>query len=146
MNIIFLDIDGVLNCEYTTERHNGCTGIDKFLLHRFLKIQKKTSAKVVLSSTWRIGRVYPLMALALNLPIIDRTRDGEHLSMRSEPRGYQIKDYLDKHPEVTQYVIVDDDSDMLLWQQHYFFKTDNYSGLTPTTTYLIKRFFTHKTF
>jgi hypothetical protein len=35
---------------------------------------------------------------------------------------------------------------MLLWQQHNFFQTDNYSGLTPTTTYKIKRFFTQKTF
>ena len=41
---------------------------------------------------------------------------------------------------------VDDDGDMLLWQQHNFFQTDNYSGLTPNICYKIKRFFTHKTF
>ena len=40
----------------------------------------------------------------------------------------------------TDYVIFDDDSDMLLWQQKHFFKTDNYSGLTPTTCYKAKRY------
>ena len=39
------------------------------------------------------------------------------------------------------YVIIDDDSDMLLNQQEHFFNTDYYSGLTHNTCYRIKRFF-----
>jgi hypothetical protein len=50
--------------------------------------------------------------------------------------------YYDFH----RYAIIDDDSDMLLNQQHNFFQTDNYTGLTPNTCYRIKRFFTHETF
>jgi hypothetical protein len=45
-----------------------------------------------------------------------------------------------------RYVIVDDDSDMLLNQADHFFKTDGYMGLTPTTCYKIRRYLTHKTF
>jgi hypothetical protein len=40
------------------------------------------------------------------------------------------------------YVIIDDDSDMLLHQAEHFFLTDNYSGLTPNTCYKIKRYLT----
>ena len=39
------------------------------------------------------------------------------------------------------YVIIDDDSDMLLWQANHFFQTDSYSGLTPNICYRIKRYF-----
>ena len=42
------------------------------------------------------------------------------------------------------YAIIDDDSDMLLWQKDNFFQTDSYSGLTPTTCYKIKNFFMQK--
>ena len=38
-----------------------------------------------------------------------------------------------------------DDSDMLLNQKEHFFQTDNYSGLTPTICYKIKRFITGRT-
>lgn len=48
--------------------------------------------------------------------------------------------------EFYRYVIIDDDSDFLINQQYNFFQCDNYSGLTPTIIYKIKRFLTHKTF
>ena len=32
MNIIFLDVDGVLNCTYTTINYNGITGIEEVTL------------------------------------------------------------------------------------------------------------------
>jgi hypothetical protein len=51
MKVIFLDIDGVLNCWATTERWRGYIGIDPKLAQRFAELV--TGAKVVLSSTWR---------------------------------------------------------------------------------------------
>ena len=50
--------------------------------------------------------------------------------------------YFDFH----RYVIIDDDSDMLLNQQFNFFQCDKYCGLTPTIAENIIIFFTHKTF
>lgn len=57
-------------------------------------------------------------------------------------QGYQAqRSPLEYIPEETiNYVIFDDDSDMLLKQEKHFFQTDNYTGLTPTTIYKAKRF------
>lgn len=55
MKIIFLDIDGVLNCEYSKSRCDGFIGIDMTKLRLLKQIVDATGAKIVLSSTWRIG-------------------------------------------------------------------------------------------
>jgi hypothetical protein len=82
--------------------------------------------------------------------IIDKTG---HCECRN--RGCEIHSWLKDNCEAWfgvhyfdfyRYAIIDDNGDMLLGQAHNFFKTDNYSGLTTTTVYLIKRFLTHKTF
>ena len=44
-------------------------------------------------------------------------------------RGHEIQEWLDKHPEVTRYAILDDDSDMLPEQMPNFFKTTFQNGL-----------------
>ena len=41
-----------------------------------------------------------------------------------------IEKYLDKHKEITEYVILDDDSDMLPEQKGHFVKVDAKKGLT----------------
>ena len=38
-------------------------------------------------------------------------------------RGHEIQYWLDIHPEVTNYVILDDDNDFLDTQQKYFIQT-----------------------
>lgn len=45
-------------------------------------------------------------------------------------RGVEIKQYLDEHQEIENYVILDDDSDMLLSQKDHFIKTDSESGIS----------------
>ena len=56
-------------------------------------------------------------------------------------RGDEIKDWLDKHPEVTDYAILDDDSDMLPEQFVKFHHCDPWFGLSPNHLYRIKRQF-----
>lgn len=58
---------------------------------------------------------------------------------RRSSRGDEIKDWIDKYG-CANYVILDDDSDMLKEQMKHFFWCDNYFGLTPTRCYQIKRF------
>lgn len=41
-------------------------------------------------------------------------------------RGKEIDEWLSKHPEVTKYVILDDDTDMEEHQLPFFIKTDPY--------------------
>lgn len=43
-------------------------------------------------------------------------------------RGAQIQAWLDRHPEVEQWAIIDDDSDMLPEQAHRFIKTTTDNG------------------
>lgn len=51
--MIFLDIDGVLNCAETAQRHRGVIGIDPYLVAIFNRIIFATEAKIVISSSWR---------------------------------------------------------------------------------------------
>lgn len=48
---------------------------------------------------------------------------------RDRYRGSEIKEWLDEHPEVTNYVIIDDDNDMLEEQEPYLVQTSWYDGI-----------------
>ena len=55
MKIIFLDVDGVLNCDTTEETVNGWVFVDDDKIKLVRYIVDKTGAKIVLDSTWRQG-------------------------------------------------------------------------------------------
>lgn len=59
---------------------------------------------------------------------------------RESLRGEEIKKWIDKHKNVTAYVILDDDSDMLAEQMKLFFLVDGYYGLTPNILYKINKY------
>lgn len=123
-NIIFLDIDGVLNdmeCfrKFRDVRHNysKCLiGYERLLLTNLLDIDldkiyllkeliNNTNSKVVITSSWRKLKIYPLVEdylIKLGIPIIDTT------PYIDSKRGVEIKTYLMKH-EVSDYIIIDDD-------------------------------------
>ena len=125
MKILFLDIDGVVNCATTKQRHRGFIGIqpDKATIIR--RIINETKCEVVLSSTWRkdINSMAEVKRRVCHF--IDRTPNSS-----SGIRGNEIKFWLDQHPEVTKYAILDDDSDMLEEQLPNFFKTTWKGGIT----------------
>ena len=53
MKVIFLDIDGVLNCKQTPNPRKFPFIVDPVLLGRLNRLLGLTDAKVVLSSNWR---------------------------------------------------------------------------------------------
>lgn len=58
MKVIFLDVDGVLNTNKTQRRLDCCnefTFVDARKVLRLRDIVERTGAKLVLSSTWRLG-------------------------------------------------------------------------------------------
>lgn len=167
-NIIFLDIDGVFNCQlFYTESQRirkklrkdvkaGVIDGDNYYKESLCSIRigwfnelcKSVDAKVVISSTWRHGKTISELQSILNnsgasFEIIDIT---PCLRFEGSVRGNEIKAWIDTNIEkpynFKSYVIIDDDSDILYWQRNNFFQTDNYSGLTPTICYKIKAFFT----
>ncbi len=59
-------------------------------------------------------------------------------------RGEEIQEWLDEHPEVEDYAILDDDSDMLPEQFVKFHHCDPWFGLSPNHLYRIDRQFENK--
>lgn len=146
MKVIFLDIDGVLNLRNRTR--------DKFgsLFHKkwqdnFNSIIEETDAKIVISSTWRSDGLEVMKKMwkqrKLKGEVIDITPFFYHKDF-NVPRGCEIDfwlkekgrfqrinwckdtqmEYLNKSL-VKNYIILDDDSDMLYKQREHFIKTSN---------------------
>lgn len=151
MRCIFLDLDGVLNsietCHYYHDLSGGGNGYGGLfhpptvptydnvlwgqkLVDNLKKIVDATDAKIVISSTWRMGHPWPTFIDMFkiyyweNAPVIGAT------PIKHTKRGYEIQEYLNKHPEVTNYVILDDSTDMLAEQFDNFVNTDEKVGLT----------------
>ena len=155
MKIIFLDIDGVLNCE-SAYRNGECQYQEwvwedgrKDHYQRFCvrskellnKLIDETGAKIVISSTWRHSGIN-FMKKVWEMEEMKGEIIGITPSMRTKgidiPRGMEIKFYLeemgfthinwseDKQQKrmdesgVENYIIIDDDSDMLYNQRHHF--------------------------
>lgn len=133
MKVLFLDIDGVLNSTRSAVALHGYPRVyavedgscfDQIAVHLIRGLCAASGAKIVLSSTWRLSDQWERIGPALDLPIIDRTPS------LLGPRGAEIARWLADHPEVEQWAIVDDDSDMLDGQLSRFVKTSHFDGLT----------------
>ena len=182
-NIIFLDIDGVLNCQLMYEeqlkreesykdykevkkelrwkvKHNEIgrlvfysSQIDSKRIEWLNDLCIKTDSQIVISSTWRKGKsVDELQEIfdfcGATFIVLDKTGDclcGTRGCEISNWKGKNWQKYfgLESH-SLANYVIIDDDNDMLLSQQANFFQTDPYSGLTPNTCYKIELFLNTK--
>lgn len=144
MKVLFLDIDGVLNSEQSAVYYNrlnvengGLTDfpcpIAKSNLHSIL--EEFPDLKIVVSSVWRLGETLESMrgVLASYAMVKPERVIGTTPCIRKEgggsvPRGLEIQAWLDRHPEVERFVIVDDDSDMAHLMDH-FVKTSWRHGL-----------------
>ena len=178
MKIIFLDIDGVLNHQnWFSRRHKEVNQNDVVSHYPFYefdpesveqlnRIIDETGAKVVVSSTWRLGRTITQLQEILDRvgfigEVIDKTpnfhakgtdNDGERIGY-TIPRGCEIDWWLDNKGKfqrinwsteeqqkyidksiVKNYIIIDDDSDMLYNQREHFIHTSFMSGLTNELT------------
>jgi hypothetical protein len=108
MKVIFLDIDGVLNCKKTPNPRKLPYIVDPVLLARFTRLVESTGAKVVLSSTWRYDPAGLFSAKHWGIPFIDITPDMPHV-----PRCKEILGWLEKHPDVSRFAVIDDEDDGL---------------------------------
>ena len=114
MIYLFLDVDGVLNCDSTKERCMGFLGIEPGKVKLLKYIVDMTGAEIVLTSTWKYGwepvkkqfndewANYLDAALAAEgLKAIAKTEDS------GEDRGAGIIEYLKEHP-AKAWVVLDD--------------------------------------
>ncbi len=135
--ICFLDYDGVVNTPMWNEKGTKCTynfpsdnKVNNFQAVQWLsEACQKFHYDIVVTSTWRWDANYKEClingGLREGIEILGRTSE-----LRDQPRGAEIKAYLDAHPEIKYYVIIDDDSDMLHEQMDHFIKTDYRIGFT----------------
>lgn len=117
MKVIFLDVDGVLNnWDTTVFTAKGFQFVEDEKVALLKSIINATDAKVVLSSDWRYDRnssddsdfVELRDKLSLfNISFFDFTPE-----ITWDDRGKEIQSWLDSHPDVTDFVIIDDRDDM----------------------------------
>lgn len=113
--VVFLDVDGVLNTRATAETTpEGNIGIDYARVSILSKSMRKYGGgqifgDIVLTSDWkdmkpeRQDYIYLISKLAeCKLEI-----SGQINGVKSE-RGAGVKEYLNEHPEIKEYVILDD--------------------------------------
>lgn len=138
MKIIFLDFDGVISTYEERWR------FDMKKLELLKEIVDKTDAKIVVSSSWKLGftEVDDFIKCFYNKP---RNKDLKNVTIfdwfansiyditdnKGPWRGYEIQRWIDKHnEEIESYVILDDDSDFNDNQLFNFVQTDGYEGIT----------------
>ena len=93
MEVIFLDIDGVLNCTNTPNPRKFPYVVDPKLLKRFKRLVQQTGANFVLSSTWRYDPAGPFSAKYWGIPFIGVIPD-----MPKRPRRDEVLAWLKTHP------------------------------------------------
>jgi len=126
MRVVFLDFDGVVVPFGKASLSDKAVATASKNFQKFL--DKDPSIKIVISSAWRqhgIGYCKRFLeGLGIDVSRIVGLTDNERGS-----RGYQIQCYLKRNPEVKQFVIVDDTSDMGDLT-HKLVKTNSFIGFT----------------
>ena len=104
MKVIFFDVDGVLNSMECKGRFNNNN------VKMLAEIQKRSNGVLVICSTWKTLPESHEMYISLldklkefNLSIYDKTANI------NKGRPYEIKEWIDRHAEVEEYVLLDDD-------------------------------------
>ena len=133
MKVIFLDFDGVLNCErYVKQSEQFGVIIDPEKLKLVKKIVDATGAKIVLSTSWRehwdidtarcdkIGLQINEIFASADIEIFDKIPE---INLR---RAFQIDCWLSEHPDVTDFVVIDDEFIGADFMNDRFVKTSNY--------------------
>ena len=151
MDVIFLDIDGVLNSNLWNESHQKeieeGTLIDKNLVSLLGLLVKTTNAKIVLSSGWRFWfneKMRPLRTEAERLVaffssedlfIYDFTPDLTTEEIRetkkfSLVKAQEILKWIELHEEVDKWIVIDDlDLGNSIVSEHQI-RTNPETGLT----------------
>ena len=142
MNIIFLDVDGVLNSKNkltevykkTHKPHSGYSyPFDENCLENLKFLIQETNSKIVITSTWRKEEEGITMLLkVLNEYDLDTKVIG-YTPILNTTRELEIKKYLSQINYNPNFIILDDDADFYELMP-FLIKTNNQFGLTKENT------------
>lgn len=133
IKVLFLDIDGVVNCS-STYKKSEYWPLDQYMAFLVGKIVLDTDCKVVLSSSWRHHndgtkevekRICKLLDTTSDIP--RPTGNGVDFCQRGKEINAWLKNNENKY-NIIKYAILDDDRDFLPGQP--LFKTSWETGLT----------------
>lgn len=126
-NVIFLDVDGVLNSvESKLKLADSNFANLKILVDWF-------DADIVLSSTWRkIQRDYDIINKELTEKVGVSLSGKTGVDYEHWHRGKEILNFIKDHNEIKDYIVIDDDSyDINPYiKKYHFIHTNNFVGLT----------------
>ena len=150
-NVIFLDIDGVLNSNFWNDSHqkeiSDGTLIDIEKIRLLSKLVKNTNAKIILHSGWRFwfnSKLEPTRKESINLSrllqqegiaIDGMTPDFSTEEIRKSKKFSLVKSseilvWLSEHKEIDKWIVIDDlDLHNPEIEAHQI-KTDSSIGLT----------------
>lgn len=145
-NIIFLDIDGVLNSTMgfmmNNEIHIWKPNIDLF----YEAVRQIPDCKIVISSSWRSGDKDHFLKFVENMrckelfePLVQYLHPDYCTDKLWKKRGYEIREWLSRHPEVEKYICIDDDSDFLRGQPLLLIDRD--IGFSMRDQYILLMYF-----
>ena len=150
-HVIFLDIDGVLNSNAWNESHqseiSGGTLIDNEKVMLLSGLVKRTNAGIILHSGWKHWLTGELKPLRKEAEILSAMLEREGVSIAgitpdhsteeirktkkfSMVKAGEIIAYLEQHPDVTHWIVIDDLELHHAEIERHQVKTDPDVGLT----------------
>lgn len=135
-NIVFLDIDGVLNYTewYICPRNELKSDLDPFCIERIKVLCRITNSKIVISSDWRYSTGYKKLLKDNDFIelIIDKT--PEHMfdvSQEDKSRGSEIQHWWNSFGKLYKdYIIIDDRTDFFDYQKSKLIRVNPQVGFT----------------
>ncbi len=155
-NVLFLDIDGVLNSFRTVTLHEGIANtasckkkillpttenediglFDRLAVDFVFQFCRKYNFSIVMSTSWRYS--FSLRDFHQMFSEHYGVHDASQIIIGATPkgrtdlktRGDEIKEWLSQNPQILNYIILDDSSDFLEEQKPYFVQTCIRDGLT----------------
>jgi len=110
MKVIFLDVDGVLNCSSEGPVIHSVYDICFKRLDMLKQIVEQTGAVIVVSSTWRFAKMDRLTEV---LESVGMEAFGSTIVSHDDPRHEEIRAWLMEN-EVEKFAILDDDDDAFI--------------------------------
>lgn len=145
---VYLDFDGVLNSAnyFKNNIKNPDLSRDENQIDpqavEFLN--EIADWNFVLSSTWRkfktLEQINVLLASrGFKGKIIAATPELSHPCLRGNEIYAWMQENIPDASDFTNYIVLDDDSDLLYWQRNNFIQVDGYWGIGPNHIYRAKR-------
>ncbi len=140
MIIIFLDIDGVMNSEsyYKTvnTKQKNFSRFNPISANIISKLIKEFDIIIAISSLWRFAMKKELSHQLKSSGLVNHLhKDWSTPIIQPSHRGKEIKLWLDSHLDITNFLILDDDEDILPEHSSRHIKTTLADGLQEEQYY-----------